>query len=149
MPLPCVLPGQQSLLNNRQSGNEMPLPGKGLAPDELGSKPCTLRMRWRGWWYTHWVPCHIGAHTAMHSALSTKKSAPLCVATMARCLGRAMLSPPLHFNHSKICSLVCPVSTSLCHLPLRISSRTFVYTTLHYRWLQRACTSIPQNKGSA
>jgi hypothetical protein len=80
--------GQPNLLNNsRQSGNEMPLPGEGLASGELGSKPCTLWMRWRGWWYTHWVPCHIGAHTAMHSALSTKKNAPLCVAAVARCLG--------------------------------------------------------------
>jgi len=103
MPLLGVLPGQPSLLNNRQSGNEMPLPsvllgqpnlltsgkqpGEGLTLVELGSKPCTLRMRWRGWWYTHWVPCHIGAHTTMHSALSTRKSAPLCVAAVARCLG--------------------------------------------------------------
>jgi hypothetical protein len=101
--LPGVLPGQPSLLNNRQSGNGMPLPGvlpgqpnlltsdkqpgEGLVPDELGSKPCTLRMRWRGWWYTHWVPCQIGAHIAMHSTLSTRKSAPLCVVVMARCLG--------------------------------------------------------------
>ncbi len=58
VPLPGVLPGQPSLLNNsRQSGNGMPLPGKlpseGLAPNELGSKPSTLWMRWRGWWYTH------------------------------------------------------------------------------------------------
>jgi hypothetical protein len=103
MPLPGVLPGQPSLLNNRQSGNGLFLPGvllgqlslltsgkqpgEGLAPDELGSKPCTLRMRWRGWWYTHWVPCHIGAHTAMHFALNTRKSTPLCVAVVARCLG--------------------------------------------------------------
>ncbi len=92
MPLPGALPGQPSLLNsNRQSGNGMllpgVLPGEGLAPGNLGSKPCTLRMRWRGWWYTHWVPCHIGAHTTMHSALSMRKSAPLCVAAVARCLG--------------------------------------------------------------
>ncbi len=126
----------------------MPLPSEGLAPGELGSKPCTLRMKWRGWWYTHWVPCHIGAHTAMHSALSTRKSAPLCVAAVARCLGWAMLSSPLHLSHLEICSPVCPVSTSLCHLPLRISSRTFVYKTLHCRCPQRACTSIPWNKGS-
>jgi hypothetical protein len=75
------------LNNNRQSGNGMPLPGEGLTPGDLGSKPCTLRMRWKGWWYTHWVPCHIGAHTAMHSALSTRKNAPLYVAAVARCLG--------------------------------------------------------------
>jgi len=104
MPLPGVLPGQPSLLNgNRQSRNGMPLPGvlpgqpslltsgkqpgEGLAPGKLGSKRCTLRMRWRGWWYTHWVPCHIGAHTTMHSALSTRKNAPLCVVAVARCLG--------------------------------------------------------------
>jgi hypothetical protein len=104
MLLQGVLPGQPSLLNNnKQLGNGMPLrgvlpgqpnlltsgkqPGEGLAPGELGSKPCTLRMRWRGWWYTHWVPCHIGAHTAMHSPLSTRKSAPLCVVAVARCLG--------------------------------------------------------------
>jgi hypothetical protein len=104
MPLPGVLPGQPSLLNsNRQSRNGMPLPGvlpgqpsllisgkqpgEGLAPGDLGSKPCTLWMKWRGWWYTHWVPCHIGAHTTMHSALSTRKSAPLCVTAVARCLG--------------------------------------------------------------
>ncbi len=96
MPLPGVLPGQPSLLNsNMQSGNKMPLPGvlpgqpnllisgkqpgEGLAPGDLGSKPYTLRMRWRGWWYIHWVPCHIGAHIAMHSALSTiKKRTTLC-----------------------------------------------------------------------
>jgi hypothetical protein len=41
------------------------------------------------------------------------------------------------------------MSTSLCHMPLRISSRSFVHTTLHYRWLQWAFTSIPRNKGSA
>ncbi len=142
MPLPGMLPRQPSLLT---SGKQ---PGEGLAPGELGSKPCTLRMRWRGWWYTHWVPCHIGAHTAMHSTSSMRKSAPLCVVAVVRCLGRAMLSPPLHFSHLEICSLVCPVSTSLCHLPLKISGRTFVHTTLHCRWPQRACTSIPQNKGS-
>jgi hypothetical protein len=92
MPLPSVLPGQPILLNStRQLGNKMPLPGKqpgeGLAPRELGSKPCTLRMKWRGWWYTHWVPCHIGAHTVMHFALNMRKSAPLCVVAVARCLG--------------------------------------------------------------
>ncbi len=85
----------------------------------------------------------------MHSALSTRKSAPLCVVAVARCLGWAMLSPALHFSHSEICSPVCPMSTSLCHLPLRISGRTFVHITLHCRWPQRACTSIPRNKGSA
>ncbi len=165
MPPPGVLLGQPSMLNNnKQSGNRVPLPGmlpgqpsllisgkqpgEGLAPSELGSKPCTLRMRWRGWWYTHWVPCHIGAHIAMHSTLSTRKSAPLCVAVVARCLGWAMLSLPLHLSHSEIFSPVCPVSTSLCHLPLRISSRTFVHTTLHCRWPQQAYTSIPRNKGS-
>ncbi|CAK9220419.1 unnamed protein product [Sphagnum troendelagicum] len=36
-----------------------------------------------------------------------------------------MLSPPLHLSHLEICSPVCPVSTNLCHLPLRISGRTF------------------------
>ncbi len=71
----------------KQQAVRMPLPGEGLAPVKLGSKPCTLQMRWRGWWYTHWVPCHIGAHTAMHSAFSMRKSAPLCVAAVARCLG--------------------------------------------------------------
>jgi len=81
MPLPCVLLGQPNLLTNDKQ------PGEGLAPGELGNKPSTLRMRWRGWWYTHWVPCHKGAHIAMHSALSTRKSAPLCVAAVARCLG--------------------------------------------------------------
>ncbi len=81
MPLLGVLPGQRSLLTSDKQ------PGEGLTPGELGSKPSTLRMRWRAWWYTHWVPCHIGAHIAMHSALSTRKSAPLCVAVVARCLG--------------------------------------------------------------
>jgi hypothetical protein len=79
--LPGVLLGQPSLLTISKQ------PGEGLGPGELGSKPCTLRMRWRGWWYTHWVRCHIGAHTAMHFTLSTRKSAPLCVAAVARCLG--------------------------------------------------------------
>jgi len=51
------------------------------------AEPCTLWMRWKGWWYTHWVPCHIGAHTVMHFALNMKKSASLCVAAVARCLG--------------------------------------------------------------
>jgi hypothetical protein len=166
MPLSGVLPRQPNLLNSsRQSGNGMPLPGvllgqpslltsgkqpsEGLVPGKLGSKPCTLWMRWRGWWYTHWVPCHIGAHTTMHSTLSTRKSAPHCVAAMARCLGWAMLSSPLHLSHSEICSPVCRVSTNLCHLPLRISIRTFVHTTLHCKWPQQASTSIPRNKGSA
>jgi hypothetical protein len=54
MLLPGVLPGQPSLLNsNMQSRNGILLPGEGLVPGDLGSKPCTLRMRWRGWWYTH------------------------------------------------------------------------------------------------
>jgi hypothetical protein len=42
MLLPSVLPRQPNLLTNGKQ------PGKGLAPGELGSKPFTLRMRWRG-----------------------------------------------------------------------------------------------------
>jgi hypothetical protein len=84
MPLLGVLPGQPNLLNNsRQSGNGMPLPGVlpgqpsqltnskqpgvGFVPCELGSKPCTLRMRWRGWWYIIatplWAKCEGETHT--------------------------------------------------------------------------------------
>ncbi len=84
----------------------------------------------------------------MHSALSMRKSAPLCVAAVARCLGWAMLSPPLHLNHSEICSPVCPVSTSLCHLPLCIANglnepaHPFPGTRDQHDCHQRGCASF-------
>ncbi len=83
----------------------------------------------------------------------------------------------LHFEHEKKCTTLCcgdgkmfglsnafpalalqplrdlltsvPSEHQLLPLPLRISGRTFVHTTLHCRWPQQACTSIPRNKGSA